>query len=170
MTGTTASGEGDLDEKCTCYPRVSYSHLGQQAGLPTCKTSMATPLPQLVKIQDGTERHSADLESWRTNSALSLHTYKVAHPLRCSNIYLAVPLLVFGVHLLLNHVPFPFSAPFFHSFGIAPLPFLFCSWGIISLCSPSLRLSSQVFSSCARNRTLSVSTISKRRNSIQDCT
>ena len=74
---------------------------------------MATPLPQLVKIQDGTERHSADLESWRTNSALSLHTYKVAHPLRCSNIYLPVPLLDFGVHLLLNHVPFPFSAPFF---------------------------------------------------------
>lgn len=65
---------------------------------------------------------------------------------------------------------FPFLRSFFHSFGIAPLPFLFCSWGIISLCSPSLRLSSQVFSSRARNRTLSVSTISKRRNSIQDCT
>ncbi len=123
-------------------------------------------LPRLVRRQNRALSCSAPTSGWTWKAgALTPYIYvKMARTLKYVPFLPPSPSACSPrFHSPLGHVPSPSRAPFPPlRFGISPhLPF--SSWETLSLCSPCQWpcSSARLLRSCARNRTPSVSTISK---------
>jgi len=172
-----------VTEKLRCHCQWRRRPRRKMHLLPSSTVYRFGTASRLTNMQDlnGDASPTACQETGRNRTFPVPRTWK-AGALTASTDYIHIRLhtllkyvLTFAFQFLCSFSAFTFLwTPFlpfllFSSVGIAPLPFLFCSWGILFSCSPSLCLSAQLLSSCARNRTLSVSKISKRRNSVRDC-